>query len=154
MPCCNAATYVWATTSHSIYVNFCYLLLVELCFGTLLFLICFFWGFTALNGVVFQVVTSNQQNIKKSIMITIISAFDMVDSRWYLRFKLLFMVYFSIWASKTLQKSSAIQKTSVTLSSVIIAIIVCKLLIFSTLKLQQFSLITKFLDTYISSNSR
>ena len=36
----------------------------------------------------------------------------------------------------------------------IIAIIVCKLLIFSTLKLQQFSLITKFLDTYISSNSR
>lgn len=41
-------------------------MLVELCFGTLLFLICFFWGFTALNGVVFQVVTSNQQNIKKS----------------------------------------------------------------------------------------
>ena len=64
------------------------------------------------------------------------------------------MVYFSIWASKTLQKSSAIQKISVTLSSVIIAIIVCKLLIFSTLKLQQFSLITKFLDSYISSNSR
>ena len=64
------------------------------------------------------------------------------------------MVYFSIWASKTLQKSSAIQKISVTLSSVIIAIIVCKLLIFSTLKLQQFSLITKFSDTYISSNSR
>ena len=87
-------------------------------------------------------------------MTTIISAFDIVDSRWYLRFKLLFMVYFSIWASKTLQKSSAIQKISVTLSSVIIAIIVCKLLIFSTLKLQQFSLITKFLDTYISSNSR
>ena len=87
-------------------------------------------------------------------MTTIISAFDIVDSRWYLRFKLLFMVYFSIWASKTLQKSSAIQKISVTLSSVIIAIIVCKLLIFSTLKLQQFSLITKFSDTYISSNSR
>ena len=36
----------------------------------------------------------------------------------------------------------------------LIAIIVCKLLIFSTLKLQQFSLITKFSDTYISSNSR
>ena len=71
MPCCNAATYVWATTSHSIYVNFCYLLLVELCFGTLLFLICFFWGFTALNGVVFQVVTSNQQNIKKKIMMVV-----------------------------------------------------------------------------------
>ena len=68
MPCCNAAIYVWATTSHSIYVNFCYLLLVELCFGTLLFLICFFWGFTALNGVVFQVVTSNQQNIKKEFL--------------------------------------------------------------------------------------
>jgi len=36
-----------------------------------LFLICFFWGFTALNGVVFQVVTSNQQNIKKKIMMTV-----------------------------------------------------------------------------------
>ena len=57
--------------SHSIYVNFCYLLLVELCFGTLLFLICFFWGFTALNSVVFQVVTSNQQNIKKKIMMIV-----------------------------------------------------------------------------------
>ena len=45
-------------------------MLVELCFGTLLFLICFFWGFTALNGVVFQVVTSNQQNIKKKILFT------------------------------------------------------------------------------------
>jgi hypothetical protein len=46
-------------------------LLVELCFGTLLFLICFFWGFTALNAVVFQVVTSNQQNIKKKIMMVV-----------------------------------------------------------------------------------
>jgi len=42
-----------------------------LCFGTLLFLICFFWGFTALNAVVFQVVTSNQQNIKKKIMMVV-----------------------------------------------------------------------------------
>lgn len=40
--------------------------------------------------------------------------------------------------SKTLQKSSVIQKISVTLSSVIIAIIVCKILIFNTLRLQQF----------------
>ena len=45
-------------------------------------------------------------------MTTIISAFDIVDSRWYLRFKLLFMVYFSIMASKNLQKSSAIQNNS------------------------------------------
>ena len=37
-----------------------------------------------------------------------------------------FMVYFSIMASKNLQKSSAIQNNSVTLSSVIIAIIVCE----------------------------
>lgn len=43
-------------------------MLVELCFGTLLFLICFFWGFTALNAVVFQVVTSNQQNIKNKVI--------------------------------------------------------------------------------------
>lgn len=43
-------------------------MLVELCFGTLLFLICFFWGFTALNTVVFQVVTSNQQNIKNKVI--------------------------------------------------------------------------------------
>lgn len=46
-------------------------MLVELCFGTLLFLICFFWGFTALNAVVFQVVTSNQQNIKKSFLLSL-----------------------------------------------------------------------------------
>nr|WP_302823854.1 DUF4134 family protein [Leyella stercorea] len=31
-------------------------------------MICFFWVFTALNSVVFQIVTSNQQNIKKKIM--------------------------------------------------------------------------------------
>ena len=43
---------------------------------------------------------------------------------------------------------------SVTLSSVIIAIIVCNSLYFNTIKLQQFSLITKFSSTYISSNSR
>ena len=43
-------------------------MLVELCLGTLLFLICFFWGFTALNSVVFQVVTSNQQNIKNKVI--------------------------------------------------------------------------------------
>ena len=43
-------------------------MLVELCFGTLLFLICFFWGFTALNAAVFQVVTSNQQNIKNKVI--------------------------------------------------------------------------------------
>jgi len=43
-------------------------LLVELCFGTLLFLICFFWVFTALNSVVFQIVTSNQQNIKNKVI--------------------------------------------------------------------------------------
>lgn len=43
-------------------------MLVELCFGTLLFLICFFWVFTALNSVVFQIVTSNQQNIKNKVI--------------------------------------------------------------------------------------
>ena len=56
--------------------------------------------------------------------------------------------------SKTLQKSSVIQKISVTLSSVIIAIIVCKLLIFNTLRLQQFFANHHFSGTYISSNSR
>ena len=63
-------------------------------------------------------------------------------------------VYFNIMASKNLQKSSAIQNNSITLLSVIIAIIVCNSLYFSTIKLQQFSLITKFTTTYISSNSR
>ena len=53
--------------------------------------------------------------------------------------------------SKTLQKSSVIQKISVTLSSVIIAIIVCKLLIFNTLRLQQFFANHHFSGTYISS---
>lgn len=56
--------------------------------------------------------------------------------------------------SKTLQKSSVIQKISVTLSSVIIAIIVCKILIFNTLRLQQFFANHHFSGTYILSNSR
>lgn len=51
---------------------------------------------------------------------------------------------------KNLQKSSAIQNISITLSLVIIAIIVCNSLYFSTIKLQQFSLIAKFTDTYNS----
>ena len=89
-----------------------------------------------------------------SIMISIISAFDMVELRRYCRFLSAFSVYFSIMASKYLQKSSAIQNNSVTLSSVIIAIIVCNSLYFNTIKLQHFSLTTKFLSTYISSNSR
>ena len=67
---------------------------------------------------------------------------------------LLSAVYFSIMASKNLQKSSARQNNSVTLSSVIIAIIVCNSLYFNTIKVQQFSLITKFSSTYISSYSR
>ena len=95
--------------------------------------------------------------LSSSLMVSMIALFlsrSLSDIFMIEPFMLLFMVYFPIWASKTLQKSSAIQKISVTLSSVIIAIIVCKLLIFSTLKLQQFSLITKFSDTYISSNSR
>ena len=53
-----------------------------------------------------------------------------------------------------MQKSTAIHNNSVTLSSVIMAIIVCKSLYFDTIKLQQFSLITKFSDSYISSNLR
>ena len=46
------------------------------------------------------------------------------------------------------------QNISVILSSVIIAIFVCNYLNINTLKLQQISLITKFIDTYNSSNSR
>ena len=45
-------------------------------------------------------------------------------------------------------------KKSVILSSVIIAIFVCISLYFNTIKLQQISLITKFISTYNSSNSR
>ena len=47
-----------------------------------------------------------------------------------------------------------LQQFSVTLFSVIIAIFVCNYLNVNTLKLQQISLITKFTDTYNSSNSR
>ena len=47
-----------------------------------------------------------------------------------------------------------LQRFSVTLSSVIIAIFVCNYLYINSLKLQQISLITKFIDTYNSSNSR
>lgn len=41
---------------------------------------------------------------------TIIATLGMVKSRWYFRLELLFKVYFAIWASKTWQKSSAMQK--------------------------------------------
>lgn len=40
-------------------------------FGTLLFLICFFWGFAVWNDTVFQLVILNQQDFKKKIMISI-----------------------------------------------------------------------------------
>ena len=53
-----------------------------------------------------------------------ISVLDMVESRWYLRFVVDGRVYFAIIVSKNLQKSSAIQNISITLFSVIIAIIV------------------------------
>ena len=43
-------------------------------------------------------------------------------------------------------KSSAIQNNSVTLSSASIAMIDCKSLYFSTIKLQQFSITTKYTD--------
>ena len=82
------------------------------------------------------------------------SAFDIVEFRWYFLFPIGFSVYFAIIASKNLQKSSAIQNISVILSSVIIAIFVCNSMYIKTLKLQQISLITKFIDTYNSSNSR
>ena len=58
-------------------------------------------------------------------MISMISAFDRVEARWYVRFTMGLNVYFVIIASKILQKSSAIQNNSITLLSVIIAIIVC-----------------------------
>ena len=90
----------------------------------------------------------------KRIIINITSAFDIVESRWYFLFPLGFSVYFAVIVSKNLQKSSAIQNISVTLSSVIIAIFVCNCLYISSLKLQQISLITKFIDTYNSSNPR
>src|SRR5574344_1197205 len=59
-----------------------------------------------------------------------ISAFDIRLSRWYLRFPTALNVYFAICASKTLQKSSATQKISVTLSSVIIAKFFCFIVFF------------------------
>ena len=55
---------------------------------------------------------------------------------------------------KNLQKSSAIQNNSITLLSVIIAIIVRNSFFFSTIKIRQFSLITNFISIYNSSNSR
>ena len=49
---------------------------------------------------------------------------------------------------------SVIQNSSVILSSVITAIFVCNSMYINILKLQRISLITKFIDTYNSSNSR
>lgn len=54
------------------------------------------------------------------------SLFHMIEARWYERFIIGLSVYFDTIASKNLQKSSAIQNNSVTLLSVIIAIVVCK----------------------------
>jgi hypothetical protein len=51
-------------------------------------------------------------------MITMTSALESVPERWYLCFLGVGIVYFAIIESKNLQKSSAIQKISVTLSSV------------------------------------
>ena len=82
------------------------------------------------------------------------SAFDIVELRWYFLFPVGFSVYFVIIASNNLQKSSAIQKISVVLSLVIIAIFVWNCLYINTLKSQQTPLITHFIDTYNSSNSR
>ena len=86
--------------------------------------------------------------------VCITSTFVVVELRWYFLFPVGFSVYFAVIASKNLQKSSAIQNISVTLSSVIIAIFVCNCLFISPLKLQRISLIIKFIDTYNSSNSR
>ncbi len=54
------------------------------------------------------------------------------------------------WNQKNLHKLSAIQNIFVNLPSEVIEIIVCMLLKCSTIKLQQFSLIAKFSDSYIS----
>lgn len=51
-------------------------------------------------------------------------------------FYLISLYSFSSWYQKNLQKSSAIQNNSVILSSLIIAIIICKPFCFSTIKLQ------------------
>lgn len=91
--------------------------------------------------------------VMKNIMIGMISIFDMVEQCPYGRFMICLSVYFTIRTSKNLQKSSAIQNNSITLPSVIVAIIVCKYLCFSTINMQWFSLITKVTDVYNSSNS-
>lgn len=74
--------------------------------------------------------------VMKNIMIGMISIFDMVEQCPYGRFMVCLSVYFTIRTSKNLQKSSAIQNNSITLSSVIVAIIVCKYLCFSTINMQ------------------
>ena len=77
-----------------------------------------------------------------------------------MRFTVGLSVYFAIIASKFAElkiseaKLSAIQNNSITLLPVIMAIIVCNTLLFSTIKLQRFSLITKLTRIYNSSNSR
>ena len=76
-----------------------------------------------------------------------ISAFDMLLSRWYLRFLSALNEYFAICASKTLQKSSVIQKISVTLVSVIIAESF-SFVVFIHYKVAKIPLITKFSTSY------
>ena len=109
-------------------------------------LLAYFFEIEMFKATITRIVEKNHYQIT--------SAFDIVELRWYFLFPVGFSVYFTVIASNNLQKSSAIQKISVILSSVIIAIFVCNYLYFNTLKLQQISLITKFIDTYNSSNSR
>ena len=63
-----------------------------------------------------------------------------------------FGVYLAIILPKKSKNSSAIKNNFITLSLVAIAIIVCLTLCLSTIKLQLFSLMAKFISSYNSSN--
>lgn len=52
-------------------VNFCFLILSFWGFSIMLFLICFFCHFITPIGIDYQYVTSNQQDFKKKIMMTV-----------------------------------------------------------------------------------
>ena len=53
------------------HVNFCFLILSFWGFSIMLFLICFFRHFITPIGVDYQYVTSNQQDLKKKIMMIV-----------------------------------------------------------------------------------
>ena len=98
-------------------------------------------------------IKQQQPESQKRIIISITSAFDIVESRWYFLFPLGFSVYFAVIASKKLAEVVCHTKYFSNFVRGHHNDFVCKHLHIRFLKLQQTSLVTKTVDIYNPSNS-